>query len=191
MAFQYKAVNTYFLQYSIVNTLPHNGLVGFTGPRIFPLEDLKPQNQSAFEIGADLRFFDNRVRLDATYYRNVTTDQIVSIDVPRSTGYFTNNINAGKLTNNGVEITLGLTPVRTRDWKWDLDINFASNSQKVNELAEGMTNYTLTSGWSGLQVKAQVGESFGLYGTGWKRDDQGNFIINEKQVYVKQKTMSA
>lgn len=43
-----------------------------------------------------------------------------------------------------------------------------------------MTNYTLTSGWSGLQVKAQVGESFGLYGTGWKRDDQGNFIINEK-----------
>ena len=180
LAFQYKAVNTYFLQYSIVNTLPHNGLVGFTGPRIFPLEDLKPQNQSAFEIGADLRFFDNRVRLDATYYRNVTTDQIVSIDVPRSTGYFTNNINAGKLTNNGVEISLGLTPVRTRDWKWDLDINFASNKQTVNELAEGMTNYTLTSGWSGLQVKAQVGESFGLYGTGWKRDDQGNFIINEK-----------
>ena len=180
LAFQYSAVNSYFLQYSITNTLPHNGLVGFTGPRTLPLANLKPQNQSSFEIGADVRFFDNRLRLDATYYQNVTTDQIVSIDVPLSTGYFANKINAGKLTNKGVELTLGITPVQTRDWKWDLDVNFASNKQVVNELAEGLTEYTLTSGWSGLQVKAQPGESFGLYGTGWKRDDQGNYVINDK-----------
>lgn len=180
LAFQYSAVNTYFLQYSIVNTLPHNGLVGFTGPRKLPLSNLKPQNQSSFEIGADLRFLNNRIRLDATYYKSITTNQIVSIDVPLSTGYFTNNINAGKLTNNGVEITLGLTPVQTRNFKWDLDVNFASNKQIINELAEGLEEYTLTSGWSGLQTKAQIGKSFGIYGTGWKRDDLGNYIINEK-----------
>lgn len=180
LAFQYEAVNNYFIQYSITNTLPHNGLVAFAGPKTYPLGDLKPQNQNSFEVGLDLRFFNNRVRLDATYYRNVTTDQIVSIDVPLSTGYFANKINAGKITNNGVELTLGLTPVETRDFKWDLDANFALNRQKINELAEGLENYTLTSGWSGLQVKAEVGHSFGIYGTAWKRDDKGNYVINAK-----------
>lgn len=180
LAFQYSAVNSYFLQYSVTNKLPHNGLVGFTGPRVLPLSSLKPQNQSSFEIGAELRFFNNRIRFDATYYKNITTDQIVSIDVPLSTGYFANKINAGKIVNNGVEVTLGLTPVQTKDFKWDLDVNLASNKQVVKELSEGLSEYTLASGWSGLQVKAQPGESFGLYGTGWKRDDAGNYVINAK-----------
>jgi len=180
LAFQYTAVNDYFIQYSITNIFPHGGLVAFTGPRIYPLGNLKPQNHKSFEVGADLRFFDNRIRLDATYYRNVTTDQIVAINVPLSTGYFSNKINAGKITNKGVEITLGLTPVKTRDFSWDLDVNFAHSKQVVNELAEGLLNYNVTSGWSGLQMKAEVGKSFGLYGTGWKRDDNGNIIINEK-----------
>ena len=180
LAFQYSAVNSYFLQYSITNVLPHNGLVGFTGPRVLPLSNLKPQNQSSFEVGTELRFFDNRIRFDATYYKNITTDQIVSIDVPLSTGYFANKINAGKIVNDGVEITLGLTPVKTKNFQWDLDVNFASNKQIVKELSEGLSEYTLTSGWSGLQVKASPGEAFGLYGTGWKRDDAGNYVINEK-----------
>ena len=81
-----------------------------------------------------------------TYYSNITKNQIVSIDVPLSTGYFANNINAGKIANKGVEVTLGLTPVETRDFKWDLDATFASNKQTVEELAEGLDEYTLTSG---------------------------------------------
>lgn len=51
-----------------------------------------------------------------TYYSNITKNQIVSIDVPLSTGYFANNINAGKIANKGVEVTLGLTPVETRNF---------------------------------------------------------------------------
>ena len=57
---------------------------------------------------------------------------------------------------------------------------FCKNTQKVDELAEGLDEYSLTSGLSGLQIKAEVGGSFGLYGTGWKRDDSGNYVINEK-----------
>ena len=181
LAFKYTPASTYFLQYlGNVNTFPHMGLVGFTGPRVLPNENLKPQNQSSFEVGADLRFFGGKIRLDMTYYSNITKNQIVSIDVPLSTGYFANNINAGKIANKGVEVTLGLTPVETRDFKWDLDATFASNKQTVEELAEGLDEYTLTSGLSGLQIKAAKGDSFGLYGTGWKRDDQGNYVINSK-----------
>jgi len=61
-----------------------------------------------------------------------------------------------------------------------LEATFAKNTQKVDELAEGLDEYSLTSGLSGLQIKAEVGGSFGLYGTGWKRDDSGNYVINEK-----------
>ena len=180
LAFQYTPVNSYFLQYNLTNVFPHNGLVGFTGPRVLPNENLKPQNQASFEVGTDLRFFQNRIRLDLTYYKSVTKNQIVSIDVPLSTGYFANNINAGKVSNKGIEVALGVTPVQTKDFKWDLEATFAKNTQKVDELAEGLDEYSLTSGLSGLQIKAEVGGSFGLYGTGWKRDDSGNYVINEK-----------
>ena len=113
LAFQYTPVNSYFLQYNLTNVFPHNGLVGFTGPRVLPNENLKPQNQASFEVGTDLRFFQNRIRLDLTYYKSVTKNQIVSIDVPLSTGYFANNINAGKVSNKGIEVALGVTPVQT------------------------------------------------------------------------------
>ena len=137
LAFQYTPVNSYFLQYNLTNVFPHNGLVGFTGPRVLPNENLKPQNQASFEVGTDLRFFQNRIRLDLTYYKSVTKNQIVSIDVPLSTGYFANNINAGKVSNKGIEVALGVTPVQTKDFKWDLEATFAKNTQKVDELAEG------------------------------------------------------
>ena len=150
LAFQYTPVNSYFLQYNLTNVFPHNGLVGFTGPRVLPNENLKPQNQASFEVGTDLRFFQNRIRLDLTYYKSVTKNQIVSIDVPLSTGYFANNINAGKVSNKGIEVALGVTPVQTKDFKWDLEATFAKNTQKVDELAEGLDEYSLTSGLSYL-----------------------------------------
>ena len=128
LAFQYTPVNSYFLQYNLTNVFPHNGLVGFTGPRVLPNENLKPQNQASFEVGTDLRFFQNRIRLDLTYYKSVTKNQIVSIDVPLSTGYFANNINAGKVSNKGIEVALGVTPVQTKDFKWDLEATFAIHS---------------------------------------------------------------
>ena len=79
-----------------------------------------------------------------------------------------------------VSYTHLVTPVQTKDFKWDLEATFAKNTQKVYELAEGLDEYSLTSGLSGLQIKAEVGCSFGLYGTGCKCDDSGNYVINEK-----------
>lgn len=66
-------------------------------------------------------------------------------------------------------------------FRWDVGVNFAANEQTVEELAEGLDEYTLTSGWSGLQVKAEPGESFGIYGTAWQIDSaSGKYIINEQ-----------
>jgi TonB-linked SusC/RagA family outer membrane protein len=177
--FQYLAANTYYSQFSLSGNFPHGGIVGVTGPRIYPTADLEPQNASTVEVGTDLRFFNNRVGIDFTYYNTQTTNQIISIDIPLSTGYFSRNVNVGAVSNVGFEADLHLALIRkTGGMNWNIDINYNKNTQVVEELSDGLTEYQLTAGWSGLQIKAAPGEEFGLYGTGWKRNDNGDIIIN-------------
>ncbi|ARS37340.1 SusC/RagA family TonB-linked outer membrane protein [Pontibacter actiniarum] len=175
----YNPATSYFVQYSLSGTFPHGGLLGFTAPRTYPNFNLKPQNQENIEFGADFRFLDNRIGLGVTYYDTKTSNQIVSLDVPLSTGYFARTVNVGAVLNKGFEVDLRLNPIRTSSgFDWTTDVNFARNVQSVEDLPEGLESYGLASGWSGLQIKAEDGKSFGLYGTAWQRDPEGNFIIN-------------
>ena len=179
--FLYNPTNTVFFQFlsSTTTVFPQPPIVtAFTGPRILPNQKLKPQKQNTWEIGTDIRILNNRIGLGFTYYNTVTRDQIVAIDVPPSTGYFNNNINAGAVRNKGIEVDLNVQPIKSENFTWALDINFARNKQIVEELTPQLPLYILSSGWSGLYVKAGVGETFGLYGLGWKRDPDGNFVIN-------------
>lgn len=177
--FQYTAAETYFAQFSLSGKFPHGGIVGVTGPRIYPTADLQPQNASTVEVGTDLRFFNNRIGIDFTWYYTMTTNQIIAIDIPLSTGYFSKNVNVGAVSNTGLEADLHLALLRKPSGvNWNIDVNFNKNTQTVEELSEGLTEYQLTSGWSGLQIKAAPGEEFGLYGTAWKRNDAGEIIIN-------------
>lgn len=179
-AFSYSPQSEYYTQYTLSGSFPNNGLVGFSIPRVYPSLDLKPQRQRTFEIGTNLKFLNNRIGLDFTYYDIATRDQIVRLDVPLSTGYFSKYMNVGKVTNKGFEVALNLVPVATRDFTWNLDVNFAANRQKVVELDKNNPEleYSLASGWSGLQVVAKKGESMGLYGKMWERNENGEFIID-------------
>jgi hypothetical protein len=146
-------------------------------PNEIPNNELKPQFTSSIEFGAEVRFFENRVGLDVTYYDAKTTDQIISIPVSGASGYLTKSINAGEITNKGVEISLSGTPVRTPSgFQWDVTLNFAKNVNRVEELAPGVDSYVLGTYWS-LQVAAIPGEKFGsLVGYGYQRDPEGNII---------------
>ena len=178
LKYQYTPASKYSTLYTD-QVFPHNGLIGFYGPMTLPLENLKPQNQRAFEIGAELMFFSSRIHIDATYYKNVTTNQIVAVSVPMSTGYTGNRINAGKLTNKGLEIALGITPLKFKNFEWNVDVNFAKNKQVVNEITNDLTSYNLTASLDNILVGAEVGKSFGIYGATWSRDEAGNYIINK------------
>ncbi len=181
--YQYTPTSTVFLQYvsSTATVFPAGPIeTAFTAPKILPNANLKPQKQNSFETGLELKFLKNRIGLDFSYYNNVTRNQLIPIDVAISTGYFSKYINVGEIQNTGVEIGLNVVPVRTADFNWSVDFNFAKNKQKVNELAPGLTQYSLASGYSGLQIKASVGESFGLYGSDWARTDDGQIIIDSK-----------
>ena len=179
--FAYTPANSYFVQYGLDGTFPTaGGLLGFTGPGQLPNTNLKPQNQASIELGTELRFFNNRIQLEATYYKTKTTDQIIGIEVPLSTGYFTKSINAGSITNQGIELDLKLQVVRNlRGFSWNIDLNFNKNKQVVDELSAGLKSYTLNSAYSGLVIKASPGQTFGIWGVDWLKDSSGNTVINQ------------
>lgn len=169
-----------FTQFVPNNTFPIGGQSVFVGPDLLPAgQALQPQAQNTFEIGTELQFFNGRIGVDFTYYNTLTSEQIVSISVAQSTGFDAIRQNVGKIRNSGIEGLLTVTPVKTKDITWDLFFNYTANNQEVVELAEGLDDLALTSGFSGLSVRAEKGESFGLYGSAWARNDDGDIIIDE------------
>jgi len=178
LAFTYTPVSQLFAQYSQGSQFPFGGLLGFQIPLTLPNAKLKPQNQVSWEFGTDLRFFRDRIRLDFTYYNTKTSDQIIALAVPNSTGFSTKRINAGAIKNEGIEIALGAKILGTRDFNWNVDVNFSKNTQKVVDLPAEIATYQLASAYNGLQVKARNGEQLGLWGSAYERDPDGNIVIN-------------
>ncbi|PHN01221.1 SusC/RagA family TonB-linked outer membrane protein [Flavilitoribacter nigricans] len=139
-----------------------------------PNFDLKPEIQTSVEVGADLRFFNGRIGLDATYYNTVSKNQILAIDLPHSSGKTSRVINAGKIENQGVEILLSLNPIRTSSgFNWNTMFNFGLNRNKVLELPDGVDQYVY--GGNGITLVAKEGGSLGdMWGTGLKRVEDPN-----------------
>ncbi len=100
---------------------------------------LEPEEANSMEYGMDLTMFGNRLRFSGTYYVVENKNQIIRVPISPSSGSTSVGLNAGSLESKGYELSLGLTPVKTQDWKWDLDFNFTKNESKIKELAEGVT----------------------------------------------------
>ena len=98
--------------------------------------NLLPEEATSFEIGPELRLFENRLRFEGTYFRVDNRNQILGVPLASSTGFSSVQINAGLLQSKGVEFMLGVTPVRTTDWTLDLNVNFTKNDTRILELAE-------------------------------------------------------
>ncbi|GAB3320576.1 SusC/RagA family TonB-linked outer membrane protein [Larkinella ripae] len=140
---------------------------------------LKPEITTGTELGLDVRFLKGRVGLDATYYNQVSRDQILAVEISKSSGYNSRVLNAGKISNQGLEIVLTGTPVKTASgFTWETTLNFSRNRNKVLELAEGLTTYTLATR-QGLITEARVGQPYGsFFGTGFEHAPDGQRIYN-------------
>ncbi|KAA6434034.1 SusC/RagA family TonB-linked outer membrane protein [Dyadobacter flavalbus] len=139
--------------------------------------NLKPEITTGLELGADLRFFKGKVGVDATYYEQSTKDQILGVEISKASGYNNRILNAGKVTNKGVEISVSGTPLKfSNGFSWDVSLNYARNRNKVVELAEGLTTYTLAT-QRGMSSEARVGESYGtFYGVGFQKSPDGQIV---------------
>ena len=127
-----------------------------------PLASLKPSSSVGIETGFDIRFMDNRLGVDFTYYTQSATDQILSTTISSASGFGSQVINAGEIKNSGVELLLTTTPFRAGDWRWDFDVNLSKNTNEVVDLVEGQTSLVLSeSRHRGNFVTADVGEPYG------------------------------
>jgi len=177
--FRYFPVSDIFGQYGTGVNFPYGGRTGFNATATLPPQDLKPQLQKSFEVGAELQFFDGRFGLDFTYYDVRTEDQIISIPVPETTGFAFRRTNIGEVSNKGFELSVNINPIRTSSFNHVATVNFTSNQNVVESLAPGVEEIVIQSAFNGLQVRAEPGKPLGLYGPGFLRDeDSGELIIN-------------
>ncbi len=164
-----------------------------TFPTTKYLEDYKPEFTTSFEAGLDWRFFKNRFGFDVSYYQTDTKNQVVSVGVPSATLYSRETINAGLVKNNGVEVMLNGTPVKTKRFSWDASFNYAKNNNKIAEITESMKEILLNDDGQTIK-KAEEGKEWGtIYVKGWQRDAQGRQLVDnlgrplltsEKNVYA-------
>lgn len=142
------------------------------------LADLKPEKTNSAEVGTEAHFFGNRLSLDFTYYNTQTTNQILTIGLPGSSGYTSKHINAGKIKSHGVELMLGGTPIKTKDWQWDVNVNWGLNRTNCDYLDNEVSRYTLGSIRIG-SVVVNAGGGYGdIVGKAYKRDAQGRKIVD-------------
>lgn len=139
--------------------------------------NLKPQNTISYEFGIDLKFLNNRLGIDYTYSKQNVTDQIFAVPLAGSTGSGSLVMNGGAVTTDAHEIVLYTTPVKTRDFQWDLNFNYTVVTNMVDELAPGVESIFL-GGFVTPQVRAGIGNTFPvIYGTSFVKDDNGNLVV--------------
>ncbi|MFL9831617.1 SusC/RagA family TonB-linked outer membrane protein [Flavobacterium sp. ARAG 55.4] len=164
-------------------TLPLLSYIGGNGGMLYGQttaanRNLKPEISSSTEFGADIRFFNNRLGLDFTYFKTLTDNQIFYINTPESSAYSRAIVNGGDIENEGIELTLTATPVETEDFTWDITANYASYKSKVKSIFEGRDELVLGEGRL-VRSKVIVGGEYGdLYIKGFQRDPNGNIIVN-------------
>ena len=170
----------YQLSQTFLSSGAWNGsLSKFSENTVIANSSLKPEITTGIELGADFRFFKGRVGLDVTYYNQSTRNQILGVEISKASGYNRRILNAGEITNQGIEIVLSGTPLRSsRGLTWDVSLNYARNRNKVISLAEGLTTFTLAA-QRGLTSEARVGQPYGtLYGVGFERSPDGQIIYD-------------
>ncbi len=139
---------------------------------------IKPEFTNTLEVGGQLGFFNDRVTLEASYYVAKTHDLMTRATTSSASGNSSLLTNVGDLENKGFEIDLGFTPIKTKDFKWDIKTNYSTYKTKVISLSNGVNSVNLQSNTQ-IGIFAEVGEQFPLIkGTAFVRDANGNIIVD-------------
>jgi TonB-linked SusC/RagA family outer membrane protein len=170
---------------------PYNGNPAYGISPTYNNPALKPERTNEFEAGTDLRFLDSRVTLDLTVYSRKTSDVLLFEPVAPSSGYGTYFTNAGAISNKGMEIALGLVPVKMKNFSWSILTNWSKNVSNISALSPGVTQYNIGAAFGDPQSFAIIGQPYGVfYGTTWQRDAKGNLEIGSNGIPVKSLTNS-
>jgi TonB-linked SusC/RagA family outer membrane protein len=142
---------------------PFNGQTIFSSPTTNNNPNLVPEQNHTYEAGAELSFLQSRIGLTVVYYNSKQQNQILPITVSSSSGYSTFYVNGGTIQNTGQEVTLNLVPVKTRNFSWNMAINWSHNKNKALALYGGQSSYIISSYQNSVQMVAEVGKSIGIF----------------------------
>lgn len=155
---------------------------GQSNPTTIANPDLKALSTTSIELGADMRFFKNRIGVDVAVYKSNTKDQILAVPIDQSTGYSYAMLNSGEVENRGIELSVNGTPFKSkRGLTWTITGTFSSNRNKVLSLADSIETLVLQKGGPGGTVEARPGYSMGeIYGQGYVRSPDGQIVYSEQ-----------
>ncbi|MBN1186426.1 MAG: SusC/RagA family TonB-linked outer membrane protein, partial [Bacteroidales bacterium] len=160
------------------NSFPFLNQAGFTYSNTLGNPDLKPEKTVETELGVDLKFFDNRLGFEFTWYNKETEDILVARPIAGSSGFQGIVANSGSMRNRGVELVFNATPLKFNDFVWNIEGNFSKNVNEVLKLAEGVSEIDIESAFTSIASEAIVGDAYGaLYATRWERNDKGQLVI--------------
>ncbi|MBA4056274.1 MAG: SusC/RagA family TonB-linked outer membrane protein, partial [Marivirga sp.] len=141
--------------------------------------DLKPEITSSYEVGLDLRLFQNRIGMDIALYDNKSRNQILAVPLDPVSGYSNALINAGLINSRGLEIKVTGKPVRRENFSWNTTAIWSINRSYVRELSDGITNQIIYAHNSNVTIEARVGGRMGdMYGKGFDRSPDGQIIYS-------------
>jgi TonB-linked SusC/RagA family outer membrane protein len=177
----YQTLQTYSIQGTLIvpsGTYP----IGLAGGSTVPNSGLRPSKRQEFEVGTEMEFFKSRIRIDLAIYQKKVIDDIVPVTIDYTSGYNSALLNVGTLRDNGIELALGVTPIKSAKFSWDIDFNGTYNGSKVLSLG-GQSQITLgsaTPDWGSIAYIQQiVGKSAQhIIAESPALDDKGQIIID-------------
>lgn len=164
--------------FSQSNGFPFGSLNGFSQSGTAVDSNISKEKINTSEIGANLAFFKNRLRIDASYFITKSTNLITFTTPSVSSGATNYLTNIGEIEGKGIELTIGGTVLKSNDFSWDLNVNYSKNEAVVKSITEGVDEITVTSNGT-YGVFAVVGEAFPqIKASSYVRDPQGNVVID-------------
>jgi TonB-linked SusC/RagA family outer membrane protein len=146
---------------------------------------LKPERTNSKEIGLEMSFLKSRLGFDASFYHTNTVDQVLAVSTSASTGYGSKFVNAGNLQNQGFEVTVYGTPVKTRNFSWEITANWTRNRNKLISLNSGATNLQLASFQASISTNATVGKPYGqIFGQTYQFLKGQKVVSNDGSAYL-------
>ncbi|MFT3827106.1 MAG: SusC/RagA family TonB-linked outer membrane protein [Chitinophagaceae bacterium] len=160
-------------------TWPQNNINAFGLNTVLGQPNLKPENTYSNEVGMNLQFLKSRINFDIAYYSNLSKDLIVPVNIAASSGATQAYFNSGEIKSTGVEVVLGGSPFKSKEFEWDINVNFARNRSMVRSLANGLHVLKFLDGFGAGTQQIPGQQVNQLYGNDWLRDSKGNILIDD------------
>lgn len=159
--------------------------------------NLKPELHRELEGGVEAKFLNNRVGVDLSLYDRQSSDLIIDLSLDPATGFTQTTVNAAELNNRGIELGLNLTPLKGRNFSWDITLNYTRNVSNIEKIADGIDQIQIRTNTAdplngggnagfggGLGNYAIVGQQYGvMQGSEFQKDANGNYIVDGQGNY--------